>query len=181
MSAILKLISVRPRPLLLHCGIDFINPPALDRPTYEAETLQQVSALLRISFRPALLARVTLGFACRRRFDKTAPAATREGLVIPSLECRQQCKRQPGVQTALRSEASARHLSSMSLGSTDWSPWKAPRNRPVSVDLGAGVAEQQKKPGIYKTSSGTFMYQSTSFSAALDNLSYYPLVRLLPS
>jgi hypothetical protein len=39
------------------------------------------------------------------------------------------------------------------------------------------AAKQAKGRGVYKSGSGTFMFASTSMSAALDNLQFYPKVR----
>ena len=59
-----------------------------------------------------------------------------------------------------------------------------PKPRPHSFDI--GVHQHQGKDtkeftppkgiGVYKSGSGTFMFSSTSMSAALDNLQYYPKV-----
>ena len=56
------------------------------------------------------------------------------------------------------------------------------RPRPHSFDIGVhqhqGKDNEEFKPangiGVYKSGSGTFMFSSTSMSAALDNLQYYP-------
>ncbi len=58
------------------------------------------------------------------------------------------------------------------------------RTRPHSLDIGVyehqdqrEAAKQPKGRGVYKAGSGTFMFASTSMSAALDNLQFYPKVR----
>ncbi|KAA6430088.1 MAG: hypothetical protein FRX49_00519 [Trebouxia sp. A1-2] len=55
------------------------------------------------------------------------------------------------------------------------------RTRPHSLDIGVyehqgqrEAAKQAKGRGVYKSGSGTFMFASTSMSAALDNLQFYP-------
>ena len=58
------------------------------------------------------------------------------------------------------------------------------RTRPQSLDIGVyehqgqrEAAKQAKGRGVYQSGSGTFMFASTSMSAALDNLQFYPKVR----
>ncbi|DBB07175.1 TPA: hypothetical protein ACH3X1_011742 [Trebouxia sp. C0004] len=53
--------------------------------------------------------------------------------------------------------------------------------RPHSLDIGVyeyqgqqETAKQAKGRGVYKSGNGTFMFASTSMSAALDNLQFYP-------
>ncbi len=60
------------------------------------------------------------------------------------------------------------------------------RTRPHSLDIGVyehqgqrEAAKQAKGRGVYKSGSGTFMFASTSMSAALDNLQFYPKVRCI--
>ncbi len=59
------------------------------------------------------------------------------------------------------------------------------RLRPHSFDIGVhehqgqqDKAKQAKARGVYKSGSGTFMFASTSMSAALDNLQFYPKVNI---
>lgn len=55
------------------------------------------------------------------------------------------------------------------------------RQRPHSFDIGLqerqGHQSTSKRRGVYKSGTGTFMFQSTSMSAALDNLQFYPKVK----
>lgn len=60
------------------------------------------------------------------------------------------------------------------------------RLRPHSFDIGVyehqghmETVKQAKGRGIYKSGNGTFMFASTSMSAALDNLQFYPRVSAL--
>ena len=63
---------------------------------------------------------------------------------------------------------------------------KVPPNgspRPHSFDLGVHEHQAQQEVrkhasgrGVYKSGSGTYMFASTSMSAALDNLQFYPKV-----
>ena len=54
------------------------------------------------------------------------------------------------------------------------------RQRPHSFDIGLqerqGHQGTSKRRGVYKSGAGTFMFASTSMSAALDNLQFYPKV-----
>ena len=60
------------------------------------------------------------------------------------------------------------------------------RQRPHSFDVGLqerqghqGTDKNAKRRGVYKSGTGTFMFASTSMSAALDNLQFYPKVSTL--
>ena len=55
------------------------------------------------------------------------------------------------------------------------------KQRPHSFDIGLqerqGHQGTSKRRGVYKSGTGTFMFASTSMSAALDNLQFYPKVK----
>lgn len=74
-------------------------------------------------------------------------------------------------------------LSTMSRYSDERPPPKGTM-RPHSFDIGVHEHQSQQDRtkgrgrgrGVYKSGSGTFMFASTSMSAALDNLQFYPKV-----
>ena len=92
--------------------------------------------------------------------------------------------RSPKLQ-ALRENIQELHSASHLAMSHQQQPPKG-RTRPHSLDIGVyehqgqrEAAKQAKGTGVYKSGSGTFMFASTSMSAALDNLQFYPKVRCL--